>query len=234
MPWECGPEPPLNSPRPSPARGASRPLSSGVQAGGPLRFLRLPPRLKAWGAPAASRGRVLALRAAGRTNPLTRHPLAEAGSAPQFWPVLRFSAGCGVKGTPGGRMRSAAEGEHRTGEDVGKAAPLTALEAIQPIGKGQVKGTRPPHLLPQPVGQEPTRDATRRGLPKRSAEQGPVVRIVVVRLLLFLRNPTFDPQWRQGDDLVELPASPSQADGDTAARSRETRCHEKETPRKRG
>ena len=70
-------------------------------------------------------------------------------------------------------MRSAAEGEHRTGEDVGKAAPLTALEAIQPIGKGQVKGTRPPRLLPQPVGQEPTRDATRRGLPKRSAEQGP-------------------------------------------------------------
>ena len=62
-------------------------------------------------------------------------------------------------------MRSAAEGEHRTGEDVGKAAPLTALEAIQPIGKGQVKGTRPPHLLPQPVGQEPTRDATRRGCP---------------------------------------------------------------------
>jgi hypothetical protein len=29
----------------------------------------------AWGAPAASRGRVLALWAAGRTNPLTRHPL---------------------------------------------------------------------------------------------------------------------------------------------------------------
>jgi hypothetical protein len=127
-------------PLPSPARGASRPLSSGVQAGGPLRFLRLPPRLKAWGAPAASRGRVLALRAAGRTNPLTRHPLAEAGSAPQFWPVLRFSAGCGVKGTPGGRMRSAAEGEHRTGEDVGEAVPLMPLEAIQPFGKGEVKG----------------------------------------------------------------------------------------------
>ena len=72
-------------------------------------------------------------------------------------------------------MRSAAEGEHRTGEDVGKAAPLTALEAIQPIGKGQVKGTRPPHLLPQPVGQEPTRDATRRGLPKRSAEGSSLV-----------------------------------------------------------
>lgn len=37
-------------------------------------------------------------------------------------------------------MRSAAEGEHRTGEDVGKAAPLMPLEAIQPIGKGEVKG----------------------------------------------------------------------------------------------
>lgn len=37
-------------------------------------------------------------------------------------------------------MRSAAEGEHRTGEDVGEAAPLTPLEAMQPIGKGQVKG----------------------------------------------------------------------------------------------
>ena len=140
MPWECGPEPPLNSPRPSPARGASRPLSSGVQAGGALRFLRLPPRLEAWGAPAASRGRVLALRAAGRTNPLTRHPLAEAGRAPRSWPVLRFLAGGGVKGMPGGRMRSAAEGEHRTGEDVGEAVPLMPLEAIQPFGKGEVKG----------------------------------------------------------------------------------------------
>ena len=90
MPWECGPEPPLNSPRPSPARGASRPLSSGVQAGGALRFLRLPPRLEAWGAPAASRGRVLALRAAGRTNPLTRppHP-ASAARRPKAGGVWR-------------------------------------------------------------------------------------------------------------------------------------------------
>ena len=37
-------------------------------------------------------------------------------------------------------MRSAAEGEHRTGEDVGEAVPLMPLEAIQPIGKGEVKG----------------------------------------------------------------------------------------------
>lgn len=35
----------------------------------------LPPAGERWAAPAASRGRVLALRAAGRTNPLTRHPL---------------------------------------------------------------------------------------------------------------------------------------------------------------
>lgn len=38
-------------------------------------------------------------------------------------------------------MRSAARrGEHRTGEDVGDAAPLMPLEAMQPIGKGEVKG----------------------------------------------------------------------------------------------
>lgn len=37
-------------------------------------------------------------------------------------------------------MRSAAEGEHRTGEDGGEAAPLMPLEAMQPIGKGEVKG----------------------------------------------------------------------------------------------
>ena len=37
-------------------------------------------------------------------------------------------------------MRSAAEGEHRTGEDVGEAVPLMPLEAIQPFGKGEVKG----------------------------------------------------------------------------------------------
>ena len=37
-------------------------------------------------------------------------------------------------------MRSTAEGEHRTGEDVGEAVPLMPLEAIQPFGKGEVKG----------------------------------------------------------------------------------------------
>ena len=37
-------------------------------------------------------------------------------------------------------QRSAAEGEHRTGEDVGEAVPLMPLEAIQPFGKGEVKG----------------------------------------------------------------------------------------------
>lgn len=49
-------------------------------------------------------------------------------------------AGGGVKGTSGVRMRSAAEGEYRTGEDVGKAVPLTPMEAMQPIGKEEVKG----------------------------------------------------------------------------------------------
>ena len=92
-------------------------------------------------------------------------------------------------------MRSAAEGEHRTGEDVGEAVPLMPLEAIQPFGKGEVKGNARRACPPQPVGQEPTRDATRRGLPKRSAERELVVGIVVVRLLLFLRKPAFDSEW---------------------------------------
>lgn len=47
------------------------PREQGLRALGPE---LLPPGI-AWGAPAASRGRVLALWAAGRTNPLTRHPL---------------------------------------------------------------------------------------------------------------------------------------------------------------
>lgn len=62
-------------PRPSPARGASRPLSSGVQAGGALRFLRLPPRLEALAVPVASRVRL-------RPRP---HPFGarRAGCAPR-------------------------------------------------------------------------------------------------------------------------------------------------------
>jgi len=47
----------------------------------------------------------------------------------------------------------------------GEAAPLMLMEAREPNGKGVGQGQRP-----QTVGQEPTRVASRRGLPKRSAE----------------------------------------------------------------
>ena len=66
-------------------------------------------------------------------------------------------------------------GEHRTGEDVGEAEPLMLMEAAKPIGKGVGQGHRPQRLPPQSVGQEPTRVASRRGLPKRSAEGFPLV-----------------------------------------------------------
>ncbi|HRM82994.1 MAG TPA: hypothetical protein PLY99_11610, partial [Acidovorax temperans] len=41
---------------------------------------------------------------------------------------------------------------------------MTRLERPKPIGKGEVQGQRPPYLPPQPVGQEPTREALK---PKR-------------------------------------------------------------------
>ncbi|MDD5379102.1 MAG: hypothetical protein PHY17_08145 [Acidithiobacillus sp.] len=71
--------------------------------------------------------------------------------------------------------RGTERSEYRTGEDVGEAAPLMLVEAREPIGKGVGQGHRPQRLPLQPVGQEPTRDATRRGLPKRSAEGFPLV-----------------------------------------------------------
>ena len=68
-------------------------------------------------------------------------------------------------------MRSAAEGEHRTGEEVGEAAPLTPLEAIQPVGKGEVKGNA---RRACPAASRARTDAgcNPKGLPKRSAEWG--------------------------------------------------------------
>lgn len=51
----------------------------------------LPPGI-AWGAPAASRGRVLALWAAGRTNPLTRDPL-DSTTTDAVWPEEGSRAG---------------------------------------------------------------------------------------------------------------------------------------------
>lgn len=78
----------LDSP-PSPA-GASE---QGLRAFGPE---LLPPGI-AWGAPAASRGRVLALWAAGRTNPLTRHPL-DGTATDVVWPGVVSRAGGESKG----------------------------------------------------------------------------------------------------------------------------------------
>lgn len=83
------------------------PREQGLRAFGPE---LLPPGI-AWGAPAASRGRVLALWAAGRTNPLTRHPL-DSTATDAVWPEEVSRAG------PEAAARSAAQG---TGEDPGRS-----------------------------------------------------------------------------------------------------------------
>lgn len=53
--------------------------------------------------------------------------------------VVQGWGGTGVKGTPGSRTRSAAAGEHRTGEDVGEAEPLTPVEPPNAPGWGAGK-----------------------------------------------------------------------------------------------
>lgn len=83
------------------------PREQGLRALGPE---LLPPGI-AWGAPAASRGRVLALWAAGRTNPLTRHPL-DGTATDVVWPEEVSRAG------PEAAARSAAQG---TDEDPGRS-----------------------------------------------------------------------------------------------------------------
>lgn len=83
------------------------PREQGLRAYGPE---LLPPGI-AWGAPAASRGRVLALWAAGRTNPLTRHPL-DGTATDVVWLEEVSRAG------PEAAARSAAQG---TGEDPGRS-----------------------------------------------------------------------------------------------------------------
>lgn len=95
----------LDSP-PSPA-GASGASGAGVAGSGPG---LLPPGI-AGGAPVASRGRVLALWAAGRTDPLTRHPL-DGTATDVVWPEEVSRAG------PKAAARSAAQG---TGEDPGRS-----------------------------------------------------------------------------------------------------------------
>ena len=69
-------------------------------------------------------------------------------------------------------MRSAAEGEHRTGEDVGEAVPLMPLEAIQPFGKGEVKGNAR-RACPRSQSGKNRRGMQPKRLPKRSAERSP-------------------------------------------------------------
>lgn len=83
------------------------PREQGLRALGPE---LLPPGI-AWGAPAASKGRVLALWAAGRTNPLTRHPL-NSTATDAVWPEEVSRAG------PEAAARSAAQG---TGKDPGRS-----------------------------------------------------------------------------------------------------------------
>ena len=85
--------------------------------------------------------------------------------------VARVMAGSSVKGTPGSRTRNGAQRVPNGWRSWAKPSPLMLMEAIEPIGKGVGQGHRPQRLPPQTVGQEPTRDATRRGLPKRSAER---------------------------------------------------------------
>ena len=73
--------------------------------------------------------------------------------------ITKVFAGCGVKGGTGGRMRSGAEGEHRTGEDDGRSRTLDSTGSAQPIARGRSRA--PPAVpAPQPVRQVRTRDAT--------------------------------------------------------------------------
>ena len=92
-------------------------------------------------------------------------------------------------------MRSAAEGEHRTGEDVGEAVPLMPLEAILPFGKGEVKGNARRACPRSQSGKNRRGMQPEGGCPSGARSRGLVVGIVVVRLLLFLRNPAFDFEW---------------------------------------
>ena len=84
-------------------------------------------------------------------------------------------------------MRSAAEGEHRTGEDVGEAVPLMPLEAIQPFGKGEVKGNAR-RACPRSQSGKNRRGMQPKRLPKRSAEGS---------------------RWRQNRAIEDSPPSPT-------------------------
>ena len=116
------------------------------------------PRGIAWRAPAASRGRVLALWAAGRTNPC---------------PVIRSTAllltSFGRKRRQGRDRKPQPEAQRRERVRIpGEAFTLDASGSHAACRRGRNKA-KPLGLPPRPVRQERTRDATE-GLPKRSAE----------------------------------------------------------------
>ena len=85
-------------PRPSPARGASRPLSSGVQAAG-ASLPSTAPQTRGLGRSCRVKGpSPRRFAPAGRTNPLTRHPLVGIGCVQRSWPGLRIAqAECSVE-----------------------------------------------------------------------------------------------------------------------------------------
>lgn len=81
--------------------------------------------------------------------------------------VARVLAGIGVKGDTGGRSareRSECERVRMSGA----AFTLDADEGHRALRQGGGQGQRPQHLAPQTVGQDPTRGATRSGLPSEA------------------------------------------------------------------
>lgn len=78
-------------------------------------------------------------------------PMTGSKSLP-LW-VVQERGGAGVKGTPGSRTRSAAAGEHRTGEDVGEAEPLTPVEPQTLRAGEQVRRPEAARPAPLPRGE---------------------------------------------------------------------------------
>ena len=138
--------------------------SLGSRGYGPL-ALHSCPRAERRVAPAASRGRVLALRAAGRTNPLTRHPLGTADR------MVR-SGGCfGWKGCQGRHRRPQPGAQRRDRARMpGEAFTLDAPgshPAYRP-GGGTRRSRR---ACPRSQSGKIGRGMQPKGLPKRSAER---------------------------------------------------------------
>lgn len=77
-------------------------------------------------------------------SPTAISPLTRTLTLPM---ALKTSVGA-VKGSHGSRMRSAAEGEHRTGEYEGEAVPLIAPKRPTLGGRGHEVGRSPPAMHP--------------------------------------------------------------------------------------